>query len=72
MAERQGKSPLLTVQQAADYLNTSVTFVWRLRYSGVVPCRKFGRSIRFHIDDLDRYIEASREQPVGQLRRYSA
>ena len=65
MADRTGDSPLLTVSETASYLNTSETFVWRLRYSGAVPCRKLGRSVRFHIDDLDRYIEACHEDPSG-------
>lgn len=72
MAETKGESPLLTVPEAARYLNVSVKQVWKLRFCRTIPCIKLGRCVRFHIEDLDNYIRACREEPVGQLRRYSA
>lgn len=55
------RSPqLLTSQQAAEYLNLSTAFLERDRWAGArVPFIKVGtRSIRYRIEDLQRFIES--------------
>ena len=63
---------LLTVEQAAERLGTSVRFVRRLVFERRIAYRKLGRFVRFHPDDLTEYVAAHRievPQPSsGRLR----
>lgn len=54
---------LLTVQQAAQRLGTSVRFVWRLRAERRIAGVKLGKHVRIDSDDLDAYINAGRQEP---------
>ena len=53
---------LLTVEQAAERLGTSVRFIRRLRSEGRIPIVKLGKHIRIDSSDLDAYITASRQE----------
>ena len=55
---------LLTVEEAADRLGTSVRFIRRLRTEGRIPVIKLGKHIRIDSNDLDAYIDASRQEPA--------
>jgi excisionase family DNA binding protein len=57
---------LLTVEQAAERLGTSVRFVRRLVFERRIAYVKLGRHVRIAADDLDGFIRASRVE-VGQL-----
>jgi len=61
LAERR---PLLTVDEAADYLTVTAHFIRRLVRERRVPFIKLGRFVRFHPDDLDAFIDAGRRQPT--------
>ncbi len=68
---------LLSVEQAAERLGTSVRFVRRLVFERRIAYRKVGRYVRFHPDDLEEYIAANRvevrkvraDRPVVVVRR---
>lgn len=49
---------LLTVEQAADYLNITTHFTRRLIRERRIPFLKVGRLIRFRRADLDAYLTA--------------
>jgi excisionase family DNA binding protein len=51
---------LLTVDEAADYLNVTPRFVRRLVSDHRIAVHRLGRQIRFAIDDLDAYIDRGR------------
>jgi excisionase family DNA binding protein len=53
---------LLTVDQAAERLGTSVRFIRRLRTEGRIPVVKLGKHIRIDSADLDAYIAAGRQE----------
>lgn len=53
---------LLTVDQAAERLGTSVRFVRRLRAERRIAVVKIGRHIRIDSTDLDAYINAGRQE----------
>lgn len=53
----------LTVQEAADYLNTSVRFVRRLIEERRIAFHKIGRHVRLHQVDLEAYVNAGRVEP---------
>jgi excisionase family DNA binding protein len=51
---------LLSVEQAAERLGTSVRFVRRLVFERRIAYIKLGRHVRISSRDLDAFIEASR------------
>jgi excisionase family DNA binding protein len=53
----------LTVQEAADYLNTSVRFVRRLIEERRIAFHKVGRHVRLRQADLEAYVNAGRVEP---------
>ena len=54
---------LLTVEQAADYLNITEHFVRRLIRERRIPFLKVGRLVRLRRTDIDEYV-ASRLVPA--------
>ena len=67
---RQGRPPeldtMLTVDQAAERLGTSVRFVRRLVFERRIAFVKVGRHVRITPADLDAFIAAGR---VNAMRR---
>lgn len=59
-------SKLLTVAQAAQWLNISPSSVRRLQQRRLVPFVKIGGSVRFLKRDLEAYLARSRIEPIGQ------
>ena len=57
---------LLSPQEAADRLGTSVRFVRRLIFERRIPYTKLGRHVRIAASDLDAFITAGRID-VGTL-----
>ena len=51
---------LLTLQQSADILNTSLKTLRRRIDAGQLPVIRDGRIVRVHPADLERYIWARR------------
>jgi excisionase family DNA binding protein len=51
---------LLTPQQAAERLGTSLRFVRRLVFERRIPFVKIGRHVRIAASDLDAFIAAGR------------
>lgn len=49
---------LLTIKQAAEYLNATVWFVRTLAWDKKVPYVKWGHRVAFDRADLDRFVEA--------------
>ena len=60
---------LLTVDQAAERLGTSVRFIRRLRTEGRIPIVKLGKHIRIDSTDLDAFIAAGRQEAWNNQRR---
>jgi excisionase family DNA binding protein len=57
---------LLTVEQAAERLGTSVRFVRRLVFEHRIAYVKLGRHVRIPADDLDAFVRAGRVE-AGQF-----
>ncbi|MDP8909012.1 MAG: helix-turn-helix domain-containing protein [Chloroflexota bacterium] len=53
---------LLTVDQAAERLDTTPRFIRRLRTERRIAVIKLGKHIRIDSNDLDAYINASRQE----------
>lgn len=62
----------LTVQEAADYMNTTVRFVRRLISERRIPFHKIGRYVRLKVADVDAFIDAGRVEAFDPMavRRY--
>ena len=58
-----GAPLLLTVDQAAERLGTTPRFIRRLRTERRIAVIKLGKHIRIDSNDLDAYINASRQEP---------
>lgn len=58
-------SLLLTANQAAESLAISPRKLWSLTASGEIPCVRIGRSVRYPVSELQRWIE---EQMEGGVR----
>ena len=57
------KKTYLTVEEAADFLNTSVRFVRRLIEERRIAFHKIGRHVRLQRADLEAYVNAGRIEP---------
>jgi excisionase family DNA binding protein len=57
---------LLTPQEAADQLGTSLRFVRRLIFERRIPFIRVGRHVRIAASDLDAFIAAGRVE-AGSL-----
>lgn len=59
---------LLTPEEAAKSLSISPRSLWGLMKSGEIPSVKIGRSVRYPVADLERWIEARKTaaQPAGE------
>lgn len=55
---------LLTVEQAADWINMSTRYVRRLVDQRRIPFYRVGRCIRLKTTDLDQHVEAGRVDPL--------
>jgi excisionase family DNA binding protein len=61
---QQIRSPLLSVEEAAEYLGMSVQWCYR-NLKRHIAYRKLGGALKFHKNDLDEYIEKSAHPPIG-------
>ena len=53
-------TPFLSTEQAAFYLGLSARKLQQMRAAGIGPAyRRHSRYVRYHIDDLDCWSEAS-------------
>jgi excisionase family DNA binding protein len=52
---------LLTVEQAAAVLSLSRRTLWRLTKDGKLPAVRYGRAVRYWIEDLKKWVEQQRE-----------
>ncbi|AIJ26860.1 helix-turn-helix domain-containing protein [Amycolatopsis methanolica] len=55
----------LNVEQAAEYLNTSVRFVRRLIAERRIAFHKVGVHVRLAVDDLEAFVQAGRVEPIN-------
>ncbi len=64
MATATLPTPLLTAEQAAEFLGTTTNTlgVWRCKRTVNIPYIKVGKSVRYRLADLERYLA---QQTVG-------
>jgi excisionase family DNA binding protein len=60
----------LTIEEAADFLNVSRSYLLDLLESGALPCRLVGTDRRVRMEDAGRYkeqIDAQRRKLLDEL-----
>jgi excisionase family DNA binding protein len=68
MTVTQPGSALLTLEQAAERLGTSVRFLRRLRAERRLPFVKLGKHLRIDSRDLEAFVASCREE-ISTRRR---
>lgn len=56
----------LTASDVAELLKVSISMVYKLAYTGELPCHCYGRAKRFLQDDVDRFVRNSRVDILRQ------
>lgn len=68
-AQARNGSPYLNTAQAAHYLGLSPRTLERMRTLGCGPeYRKHGNSVRYYIEDLDRWSAEQLRRSTSQIR----
>ena len=52
------ESPFLDYRQSATYCNVDRTTIWRAAKAGSLRMSGPGRAVRFHRDELDRWMDS--------------
>ncbi|WP_390844181.1 helix-turn-helix domain-containing protein [Anatilimnocola floriformis] len=51
---------LISRKEASVMLSISQRLLWSLTASGVIPCVRLGRAVRYSVDDLRQFISENR------------
>jgi excisionase family DNA binding protein len=54
---------LVTIQEASKFLSVSVSTLYGWVWQRRIPFVKMGRSVRFDIGDLEKFIETNKQRP---------
>lgn len=65
-ASLTGPPQLFTVQEAAARLNLPPTWLYERTRKNAIPCRRFGKYVRFSEADLDAIVQSG--TPEGPRR----
>ena len=55
------ESPYLTYEEAARYCNVERTTIWRAVKAGRLQASGPGTAVRFHLNELDRWMNSRNE-----------
>ncbi|OXM70173.1 MULTISPECIES: excisionase family DNA-binding protein [Amycolatopsis] len=58
------ESKYLTVEEAADYINTGARFIRRLIAERRIAFHKVGAHVRLAVEDLEAFVAAGRVEPI--------
>jgi excisionase family DNA binding protein len=57
--------PLLNVRETAEYLGYAEQTIRNMAHRGVLPKTKLGRTLRFRLSDLNRWIDERSTRPAA-------
>jgi excisionase family DNA binding protein len=66
--EQEKPFEFLTPRELAQYMNVSMTGVYRLVEGRHIDVYRFGKRLRFRKADVDKYIESQRYPAIDQRR----
>jgi len=58
LQEAEGEDRILKSPEAADYMGISLRHLYAISESGALPRIKIGRSVRYSLADIRRYLES--------------
>ena len=64
--QTEGKHKLLNVPRAADYLGIKISTLYQWVSQKKIPYFKSGRLVKFDLNDLDKFIEKTKVNPVKE------
>lgn len=59
-----GSARLLTAEEVAEIIGMRVDYVYALSRGGKIPHLRFGRTLRFRADAIDRWLRAEERGSV--------
>ena len=62
--QRENRHKPLTPEQVADYINTPIGTIYQKLESGEIPGSKPGKRWIIYLDELDKWLEVNRKNPV--------
>jgi excisionase family DNA binding protein len=62
----EGKHKLIDIQQAAAYLGLKASTLYQWVSQKRIPYHKSGRLLKFDLNDLDKFIEKSKVNPIKE------
>ena len=51
--------PVMTIEEAAKYLQIPLSSLYKLAQDGKIPCQKVGRHWRFRKETIDHWLDES-------------
>ena len=57
--------PVLTVDEAAEYLRIPKSSLYKLAQEGSIPCQKVGRHWRFHRHAVDEWLQGNQGENLN-------
>lgn len=61
----EAETPWLTYEEAERYTGVERTSIWRAMRAGKLRAGRAGRAVRFHREDLDRWLRGEHPEPAG-------
>jgi excisionase family DNA binding protein len=61
MSVANGNDRLLTADDVAELLGMRTDFIYRLAREGRIPHLRFGRTLRFRAEAIERWLEAQEQ-----------
>jgi excisionase family DNA binding protein len=58
------KNEFLNTEQLMELLGVSRQTIHNWTCSKKITCYKFGKTLRFHIDDIRKFIESTRQEAI--------
>jgi excisionase family DNA binding protein len=51
------ENDLLTIEELCNKLNLNKSWIYQRTRNGMIPCIRFGKYLRFRLDDVVEYFE---------------
>ncbi len=63
-----GSQRLLDTKEAAEFLHISERTLWTITKSGDLTCKRLRGSVRYKMDDLERYIDGLPSESMNKKK----
>ena len=63
-----GSQTMLDTKEAAEFLHISERTLWTITKSGDLTCKRLRGSVRYKMDDLERYIDGLPSESMNKKK----